>query len=166
MIILGIDPGSVITGFGLVKKENGHITHVENGAIFCKSGSSFHKRLVMIFEKIQELTKQFKPSAVAVENIFYSKNIQSTLKLGQARGSAIVAAGLSKIPIFEYTPLAVKQAVVGYGGATKEQVQKMVKKLLNLPQVAEENASDALAVAICHCHSEKMANAVKMRSHQ
>ena len=156
MIILGIDPGSRITGFGLVKKVKGRIDHLENGAIFCESAPSFHGRLVLIFQKIQEIIGKFRPDAVAIENIFYAKNVQSMLKLGQARGSAIVASSLLNLPIFEYTPLEVKQAVVGYGTASKDQVQKMVMRLLNLPQVAEENASDALAVALCHASSERM----------
>ena len=156
MIILGIDPGSRITGFGLVeKKKNNEIRHLENGAIYCGHEPTFDKRLVIIFEKIQSLIKTFQPTAMAVENIFYSKNVQSTLKLGHARGVAMVSAALLRLPVFEYTPLQVKQAIVGYGGATKDQVQKMVKVLLGLPQTAEENASDALAVAICHAHTTR-----------
>ena len=157
MIILGIDPGSRITGFGLVeKKKNNEIRHLENGAIYCGHEPTFDKRLVIIFEKIQSLIKTFQPTAMAVENIFYSKNVQSTLKLGHARGVAMVAASLLQLPVFEYTPLEVKQAIVGYGGASKDQVQKMVKVLLHLPQTAEENASDALAVAICHANTMRL----------
>ncbi|MBI2338916.1 MAG: crossover junction endodeoxyribonuclease RuvC [Deltaproteobacteria bacterium] len=154
MIILGIDPGSRITGFGLVEKQkNNEVRHIENGAIYCAEAPSFEGRLVLIFEKIQSLIKDFRPAAVAVENIFYSKNVKSTLKLGHARGVALVSASLLRTPVFEYTPLQVKQAIVGYGGASKEQVQKMIRVLLNLPQMAEENASDALAVAICHANT-------------
>ncbi|MDO8520373.1 MAG: crossover junction endodeoxyribonuclease RuvC [Deltaproteobacteria bacterium] len=156
MIILGIDPGSVITGYGLVEKSGGRVTHIENGGIFCKKGAPLEERLVVIFQKIQEIVTQFKPDAAAIETAFYAKNVQSLLKLGQARGTAIVATALLKLPVFEYTPLEVKQAVAGFGAAPKEQVQKMVMRLLNLPQIAEENASDALAIAICHAHSEKM----------
>lgn len=160
MIILGIDPGSQITGFGVIKKNQNKITHIDNGAIHCGKEKLFHKRLVIIFEKIQELINQFKPEVVAVENIFYSKNVKSTVKLGHARGAALVACSLSQLPIFEYTPLEIKQAIVGYGVATKDQTQKMVKALLNLPEVAEENASDALAVAICYAHSEGLNKAL------
>lgn len=159
MIILGIDPGSRITGYGLVEKQKQATRHLENGGIYCDKAPSFDKRLVMIFENIKTLINKHRPDVVAIENIFYSKNAQSALKLGHARGSALVAASSLQLPIFEYTPSEVKQAVVGYGRASKDQVQKMVKVLLNLPQVAEENASDALAVALCHAHhNERLAN--------
>lgn len=157
MIILGVDPGSRITGYGLVEKRQNQVVHLENGAIYCEAEAQhFHDRLVILFKRIQELIEKFKPDAVAIENIFYAKNVQSTLKLGHARGTIVVAAALREVPIAEYTPLEVKQAVVGYGIATKDQVQKMVRVLLKLPQVAEENASDALAVAICHAHAAPM----------
>lgn len=156
MIILGIDPGSLITGYGILQKQNGHIRHIDNGLIHCKSDPSFDRKLVRIFEGIQGLIKKFNPHVMAVENIFYSKNVMSTLKLGQARGSALLAAALLNIPIVEYAPMEVKEAVTGFGRATKDQVQKMVKTVLHLPQVAEENASDALAVGICHANSERM----------
>ncbi len=164
MIILGLDPGSRFTGYGLVEKQGGRVTHIDNGTIVCTDALSFDKRLVLIYNGIEQLIKKFKPDAVAIENIFYSKNAQSALKLGQARGSALVAASKQELPIFEYTPLVIKQAVVGHGQATKDQVQKMVKMLLNLPQVAEENASDALAAAICHAHAEKMNQILKANS--
>jgi len=153
MIILGIDPGSRITGFGLVSKKGNKITHVENGLINVSGEETFPKRLLTLFEKIHLLINRYKPDVVGIENIFHAKNAQSALKLGHARGVALVAASQSGLECFEYTPLEVKKAVVGYGGATKDQVQKMVKTLLNLPQVAEENASDALAVALCHANS-------------
>lgn len=162
MIILGIDPGSVTTGYGLIEKKRGELTHIENGPIQAGDAPNFPERLVLIFEKIQQLIRSYAPEAMAIENIFYSKNVQSTLKLGHARGAALIAASTLKVPIFEYTPLAVKQAVVGYGGASKDQVQKMIKQLLKLPQVAEENASDALAIAVCHANSERMNKVLKM----
>lgn len=156
MVILGIDPGSRLTGFGIIRKEGSHLTHIDNGLIKLNEKEPMTSRLLVLFKEIQKIIKTFSPEVLALENIFYSKNIQSTLKLGHARGSIIVAAGLGGLKIFEYTPLAVKQAITGYGGAGKEQIQKMVKTLLGLPQIAEENASDALAVAICHANSEKI----------
>lgn len=156
MIILGIDPGSQITGFGFIQKTNNQLTHLENGLIDCRKKKDFPDRLVHIFKNIQEVIKKFTPTCVAIESIFYAKNVQSAIKLGQARGVALVSSSLLNLPVFEYTPLEVKQAVVGYGQATKEQVQQMVKRLLKLPEVAEENASDALAIAICHANSEKI----------
>lgn len=156
MIILGIDPGSRITGYGLVKKQGGSFIHLDNGTICCEKAPTFNDRLLILFEHTQKLINTFRPNAVAIENIFYAKNVKSTVKLGHARGAILVACAAAKLAIFEYTPLEVKQAIVGYGNATKEQVQKMVKAILHLPQIAEENASDALAVALCHAQSEKM----------
>lgn len=153
MIILGIDPGSRITGYGFVSKNGNKITHIDNGLINVTAITTFPKRLLSIFQKINALIEQYQPEVVGIENIFHAKNAQSALKLGHARGVALVAASQNGLECFEYTPLEVKKAVVGYGSATKDQVQKMVKALLNLPQVAEENASDALAVALCHAHS-------------
>lgn len=156
MIILGIDPGSRITGYGLVKKQGGNFIHLDNGSICCEKAPTFNDRLLILFEHTHKLIHTFKPDFVAVENIFYAKNVKSTVKLGHARGAILVACATAKLAIFEYTPLEVKQAIVGYGNASKEQVQKMVKAILHLPQIAEENASDALAVALCHAQSEKL----------
>ncbi len=153
LIILGIDPGSRITGYGLVSKNGNKISHVDNGLINVTAIETFPKRLLTLFEKISLLITKFKPDVFAIESIFHSKNAQSALKLGHARGVALVAASQNGLECFEYTPLEVKKSVVGFGGASKDQVQKMVKTLLNLPQVAEENASDALAVALCHSQS-------------
>ena len=156
MIILGIDPGSRITGFGLVSKQGSKITHVDNGIIDVSKNVSFEKKLLKIFEGINNIISTFKPSEVAIENIFYAKNVQSALKLGHARGAAMVAFAMNELPVFEYTPLQVKQAVTGFGAASKDQVQKMTKTLLSLPQVAEENAADALAISLCHAQSRDL----------
>jgi crossover junction endodeoxyribonuclease RuvC len=161
MLILGIDPGSRITGYGLIRKESGKTLHVENGGIYTADAPTFPERLVIIYKKVGELIKQFSPDVIAVEDIFYSKNVKSTVKLGHARGVALLVGSLSGLPIFEYTPLQIKQGIVGYGHATKDQVQQMVKRLLNLKEVAEENASDALAVALCHAYAEKMTTLMK-----
>ncbi|MGD0844112.1 MAG: crossover junction endodeoxyribonuclease RuvC [Geobacteraceae bacterium] len=153
MRVLGIDPGSRITGYGIIDKEGNRLVHVDNGAIFTDSHRDFPMRLQRIYRGLTEIIAQYRPDAVAVENIFFATNVQSALKLGQARGAAIVAGVNAGLPVFEYTALQVKQAVVGHGRADKQQVQKMLKVLLNLPEIAQEDASDALATAVCHAHS-------------
>lgn len=153
MIVLGIDPGSRITGYGIVEKVGNRLVHIDNGAIFTDKAADFPGRLKKIFDGILEIIAQYRPDQVAIENIFLATNPQSALKLGQARGAAIVAAVHSDLPVAEYTALQVKQAVVGQGRAGKDQVQKMLKILLGLPETAQADASDALAVAICHINS-------------
>jgi crossover junction endodeoxyribonuclease RuvC len=153
MRVLGIDPGSRITGYGIIDKEGNRLVHVDNGAIFTDSQKDFPLRLQRIYRGLTEVIEQHRPDAMAVENIFFATNVQSALKLGQARGAAIVAGVNAGLPVFEYTALQVKQAVVGHGRADKQQVQKMLKALLNLPECAQEDASDALATAVCHAHS-------------
>ena len=161
MRVLGIDPGSRITGYGIIDKEGNRLIHVDNGAIFTDSQKDFPMRLQRIYRGLTEVIERFRPDAVAVENIFFANNVQSALKLGQARGAAIVAGVNAGLPVFEYTALQVKQAVVGHGRADKQQVQKMLKVLLNLPEVAQEDASDALATAVCHAHSIGMNKRLK-----
>jgi crossover junction endodeoxyribonuclease RuvC len=153
MRVLGIDPGSRITGYGIVDQLGNRLVHVDNGAIFTDSATDFAGRLKRIFEGLSAVIAEYRPDQVAVENIFFSTNVQSVLKLGQARGAAIVAAVHAGLPVAEYTALQVKQAVVGQGRAEKGQVQKMLKALLGLPEIAQADASDALAVAICHINS-------------
>lgn len=153
MIILGIDPGSRITGYGFLKKQGSKLIHIDNGAIFAPAKQPLEIRLKKIFEDLNQLIGKYQPDVAAIENIFHAKNVNSALKLGHARGVALLASAMHHLPLSEYTPLQVKQAVVGYGRASKDQVQQMVKMLLGLPQPAEENASDALAVGICHGHS-------------
>lgn len=153
MRVLGIDPGSRITGYGIVDQSGNKLVHVDNGAIFTDSADDFPGRLKRIFDGLSEIITQYRPDQVAIENIFFSTNVQSALKLGQARGAAIVAAVHANLPVAEYSALQVKQAVVGQGRAEKGQVQKMLKSLLGLPEIAQADASDALAVAVCHINS-------------
>jgi len=162
MIILGIDPGSRITGYGLIRTEGTRLIHLDNGGIWTDAASDFPGRLERIFRGITGIIHQHTPDAVAVENIFFSNNAQSALKLGQARGAAVVACVVQGVPVFEYTALQVKQAVVGHGKAAKDQVQHMVKVLLNLAEPAQADASDALAVAICHANSIGLAIRLKL----
>jgi len=156
MRVLGIDPGSRITGYGIVDQLGNRLVHVDNGAIFTDKAADFAGRLKRIFDGLTEVIAEYHPDEVAVENIFFSTNVQSALKLGQARGAAIVAAVHAGLPVAEYTALQVKQAVVGQGRAEKGQVQKMLKILLGLPEIAQEDASDALAVAVCHINSREL----------
>ncbi|HEY5973242.1 MAG TPA: crossover junction endodeoxyribonuclease RuvC [Geobacteraceae bacterium] len=161
MKILGIDPGSRITGYGIVIKEGNRLVHVDNGAIFTDPKGDFAQRLKKIYQELGKVIEEYQPDAMAVEQIFFANNVQTALKLGQARGVAIVAGVNAGLSVHEYTAMQVKQAVVGYGHATKDQVQRMVKALLNLPEVAQEDAADALAVAVCHAHSAGLAGAIR-----
>jgi crossover junction endodeoxyribonuclease RuvC len=156
MRVLGIDPGSRITGYGIIDQDGNRLVHVDNGAIVTGSTDDFSLRLQRIYRGVAEVIASYRPDALAVEQVFFAKNVQSALKLGQARGAAIVAGVNVGLPIHEYTAMQVKLSVVGHGHATKEQVQRMVKALLNLPEVAQADASDALAVAVCHAHSANL----------
>lgn len=153
MNVLGIDPGSRATGYGIIRKEGNRLIHLDNGAIFTSTSADFPSRLLQIYRGVSEIIDHFRPDAMAIEQVFFANNVQSALKLGQARGVAIVAGADAGLPVFEYSALQVKQAVVGHGRAAKEQVQQMVKILLKLPEIAQADASDALAVAICHANS-------------
>ncbi len=153
MRILGIDPGSRATGYGILEKEGNRLRHIDNGAIFTRSGDEIPQRLETIHSHLCRIIDQYRPQAMAVEQIFLSKNALSALKLGHARGAAILAGVNVGLAVHEYTAMQVKSAVAGYGRADKRQVQEMVRILMNLPEIAQEDASDALAVAICHAHS-------------
>ncbi len=153
MIILGIDPGSRITGYGLIEQRGNRLLHIDNGAIITRSGDDLSLRLKTIHDELCRVIGQYAPTALAVEQIFVAKNALSALKLGHARGAALLAGVNAGLPVAEYTAMQVKSAVVGYGRAGKEQVQQMVRALMKLPEIAQQDASDALAVAICHAHS-------------
>lgn len=150
--IIGIDPGSRMTGVGIIDSHNQKIHHVHHETIQCGDGD-FPVRLKTIFENVNALIQQYNPSEMAIENVFMSKNANAALKLGQARGAAICATVVNDILVHEYAPKAIKQAVVGKGGADKTQVQYMVKLLLNLTMKVQNDAADGLAVAICHANN-------------
>ncbi len=150
MRILGIDPGSHITGYGVVDGEKGRLVHICDGSIVAGSKNPLTLRLAAIFNLIHKVIGEFKPDAVVIEEIFYAKNARSAIMLGHARGVAMLCGAQHGLPIFEYSPMKIKQSVVGYGNATKEQVQKMVKALLKMSAIPKADASDALAAAICH----------------
>jgi len=151
MRILGIDPGLRVTGFGVLEKHGQQLQYVASGCIKTPEGE-LPERLKVILQSLSEVIAQHQPEQVAVEKVFVNVNPQSTLLLGQARGAAICAAVLAALPVAEYTALQVKQAVVGNGHANKEQVQEMVKRLLNLSGTPSPDAADALACAIAHAH--------------
>lgn len=163
MRVLGIDPGSRITGYGITDKVGNRLTHIDNGAIFTDKAGDFPQRLKCIYEGLCRVIADYAPDAVAIEQVFLANNAQSALKLGQARGAAIVAGVNAGLPVFEYTAMQVKQAVVGHGHASKGQVQQMVKALLNLPEIAQADASDALAVSICHANSADLKRLMHLR---
>lgn len=154
MIILGIDPGYAIVGYGVLEYKNSKFRVLEYGSIQTKAGTDFNQRLLMIHRGMKELIDRYNPDAVAVEELFFNTNTKTAIKVAQARGVVLLSGALSTAEVFEYTPLQVKQAVCGYGRADKTQVQQMVKILLNLEKVPKpDDTADALAVAICHAHS-------------
>lgn len=150
-VILGIDPGSRLTGYGVISQSGRRLTYLGSGCIRTHDGE-LAQRLKIIYAGISEIISQFQPDYFAIEQIFMAKNADSALKLGQARGAAIVAAANHDLPVFEYAARQVKQSVTGSGGAEKHQVQHMVCRLLKLPATPQADAADALAIAITHCH--------------
>ncbi|PLY00168.1 MAG: crossover junction endodeoxyribonuclease RuvC [Desulfuromonas sp.] len=158
MRIIGIDPGSRATGYGLIRREGNRLIHIDNGVIRPPDKAELPERLLAIFEGLNTIIGEYKPELAAIEQVFMSRNAQTALKLGQARGAALLALASAGLDVGEYSPMQIKSSVVGYGRAAKNQVQQMVKALLNLPEIAQEDASDALAVAVCHAHSSSRNN--------
>ena len=154
--VLGIDPGSHVTGYGVVEKVRNDLRWVAHGEIRPEKGGLFSSCLQTIYEGLREAIRQAAPDALAIEDIFYGKNVRSLIKQGHVRGAAILAGNNMASPVFEYSPLEIKKAVVGYGRAEKGQVQQMVRAILNLPELPPPDAADALAVAICHIHHRKV----------
>lgn len=152
-LIMGIDPGSRTTGFGIINMVGQQISYVTSGCIRCGEGE-VAERLNLIFDGVDQLIEQWAPQQFAIERAFMGKNADSALKLGQARGVAMVVAARHGLTVNEYAPRAIKQAVTGNGGAEKEQIQRMVQVLLKLPGVPQADAADALAIAICHGYSQ------------
>ena len=157
MRILGIDPGSRLTGFGIIEVNGDQAIAVQHGVIKAGTGE-FPERLGIIFAGIRDLIGEHQPDEVAIETVFMSRNAGTALKLGQARGAAICAAISLGVPVSEYAPRSIKQAIVGRGGADKVQVQHMVMVLLQLKEKLQEDAADALAVALCHQHTQQTLN--------
>jgi crossover junction endodeoxyribonuclease RuvC len=150
MIVLGVDPGSKVTGYGLVEKKNNEMTCIHSGHIAPSGKIPFYDRIHFIFQATVEILERYRPREMAIEDLFYAKNVKSSLKLGHARGSVLIAAVHCGVKIFEYSPLEIKKSVVGYGRASKEQVRSMVRVILKLKDIPNLDTSDALAAAICH----------------
>ena len=155
VLVLGIDPGTATTGYALVHQRDGReIELVSYGVVRTPAQMPMPERLRKLYHELRAVIAQAKPDVAAIEELFFSRNVTTALSVGQARGVALLAAAEAGLPVYEYKPMEVKQAVVGYGGATKEQVQEMVRVLLGLAEVPRpDDAADAAAVAICHIHS-------------
>jgi crossover junction endodeoxyribonuclease RuvC len=161
VIVIGIDPGTANTGFGVVRVSGGRMVALDGGVIETDSESRLERRLAKLHDSLGELIRWHEPKAMALEELFFGKNVASALSVGEARGVALVAAAREAVPCFDYTPQAVKKAVCGSGSADKGQIQRMVANLLGLPDPpAPDHAADAFAVAICHAGTACARNAV------
>ena len=167
MIILGIDPGYAITGYGILEYKGNKFRCLDYGVISTRAKTPFAQRLLKISNELEHLINRYKPDAVAVEELFFSRNTTTAIGTAQARGVAVLSGARANLPVYEYTPAQVKVAVVGYGKAQKGQVQQMVKILLNLQTLPKpDDAADALAVAICHAHSGNRTSALAVGGYQ
>ncbi len=154
MMVLGIDPGTAITGYGLVQEENGQAVAIAYGAITTPSDQPLPDRLKLLQRELASVIERYQPDQSAVEQLFFNKNVRTALAVGHARGVVLLTLAQANVPIYEYTPLAVKLAVTGSGRADKAQVQQMVTLLLNLSKIPRpDDVADALAIALCHLHS-------------
>jgi crossover junction endodeoxyribonuclease RuvC len=158
----GIDPGTATMGWGLVDEHGGRLSQVDHGVLKTPAGMSPAQRLQLLYEGIVDLLRQYQPDEAAIEELFFGKNVNTALAVGQARGVVLLALAQAGLPIHEYKPLAVKQAVAGYGGADKRQMQEMVRMTLSLAGIPRpDDAADALAVAICHAYAAPMLRRIK-----
>lgn len=154
MIILGIDPGYAIVGYGVIYYQSGRFRVLEYGAITTPAGMPLPKRLHRIYEGMEQLIEKYKPDSLSIEQLFFNTNSTTAIGVAEARGCILLSADMHNVPIFEYTPLQVKQAVTGYGRAEKKQIMQMTTTLLGLTEIPKpDDAADALAVAVCHAHS-------------
>ncbi|HZK33264.1 MAG TPA: crossover junction endodeoxyribonuclease RuvC [Tissierellaceae bacterium] len=164
MIILGVDPGIAVVGYSIVECNGNNVKAIDYGCIRTKSDILFPERIKIIYDRLTEIIKEYRPNDLAIEELFFNINVKSAMQVGQARGVEILAAVNENLDVYEYTPLQIKQAVVGYGRADKNQVQQMVKILLNLDEIPKpDDAADALAVAICHGASIKFKEQFRMK---
>ena len=162
MIILGIDPGIAIVGYVIIEYKNNKFKVIDYGAIFTPASTSTTKRLEKIYKGIDILIKNYNIDEVGIEELFFNKNVKTAITVAQARGVILLACSHNDKPIYEYTPLQVKQGVVGYGRAKKLQVQQMVEIILNLKEIPKpDDVADALAIAICHAHANKLEKTLK-----
>lgn len=156
MIILGVDPGTATTGFGVISWQNGKAKFISAGVIITKPSMEMPLRLATIQQELNQLIKEYKPDHVAVELLYFAANVKTAMAVGQARGVVLATAATAKVKVHEYTPLQVKQAITGYGRAEKAQIQQMVKTMLGLDDIPKpDDAADGLAIAITHAHNLK-----------
>lgn len=164
MRILGIDPGLAIVGYGVIEASGNNFKPIDYGCILTDKDMGFPYRLKYIYESMNQLIEKYNPDEVAIEELFFNKNVKTAIAVGQARGVEILSVVNNGLDIYEYTPLQIKQAVTGYGRADKNQVQEMVKMLLNLRDIPKpDDAADALAIALCHGFSIKFKDMFKMK---
>ncbi|MBC7088218.1 MAG: crossover junction endodeoxyribonuclease RuvC [Tissierellales bacterium] len=164
MIIIGIDPGIATVGYGIIESTGNRLRAIDYGPILTSSDLSMPNRLNIIFDELNKIIEYFKPKDMAVEELFFNKNVKTAITVGHARGVEILSAVKNGLEIYEYTPLQIKQSVVGYGRADKQQVQFMVKTLLNLDEIPKpDDVADALAVAICHSSCYKFKDLFLMK---
>lgn len=165
MLVLGIDPGTALCGYGFVRAAGDDMQLVAYGAISTPANSPLEQRLLRIHGELRELMARHQPEQVAVEKLFFSKNTRTALAVGHARGVVLLTAAQAQLPVFEYTPNEIKQAVVGYGGADKHQMQEMVRMLLRLDHVPEpDDAADAVAIAMCHLQGARLREMIDSQS--
>ncbi len=164
MVILGIDPGIALMGYGVVRYEAGRLSLRDCGVIMTEAGMPLPRRLKIVYESMGTLIQKHRPDCIAFEELFAGKNVKTVIQVAQARGAAMAAAFSTGAELFEYTPMQIKQAIVGYGHADKKQVQEMVRLLLNMGDVIKpDDAADAVACAICHAHSSRFADTFRIR---
>jgi len=150
MRVLGVDPGSRVCGYGVLESRNGELIHIESGGIVPISSSSLPLRLKTIYEGLREVIERSSPDVMSIEDVFFAKNAKSALKLGEARGVALLAAAVSGIPVYEYAPTMIKLALTGQGRANKQEVQEIVSRILGIAEWKRADVSDAVAIALCH----------------
>lgn len=156
-LILGIDPGTAILGYGLVMQTGNQLNLIEKGCVTTKAGTKLDQRLYIIHDQLSALIEKYQPDEIAVEEIFFSKNVKTAISVAQARGVVLLTAAKAKIETFDYKPNQIKLAIAGYGAADKKQVQEMVRRILKMPEIIKpDDVADAVAIAICHLNSRKL----------
>jgi crossover junction endodeoxyribonuclease RuvC len=166
MVVIGIDPGTATTGYGIIREHNGgQLDVIDYGVILTPAHQPMHERLLELYQRLNEILILHRPESGAVEKLFFQRNVRTAISVGQGRGVVLLALAKQGLQVAEYTPLEVKQAVVGYGGADKKQVQEMVRMLLELESNPEpDDAADALAIAICHIHTANTQRLIDLQS--
>ncbi len=156
MIILGLDPGTATTGYGIIEEKGGNLSLIDYGVILTKTDHTLEQRLEILYDQLSDIIDEYNPDEIAIEELFFSSNVKTAMSVGHARGVILLATQKAGIPMSEYTPNQVKNGICGYGGADKKQVQKMVQMLLKLSETPQpDDAADALAIAICHSSCRK-----------